>query len=32
VLAGVTAAQLGAGRPLLYFGGRLLPDAIEERQ
>jgi flavin reductase (DIM6/NTAB) family NADH-FMN oxidoreductase RutF len=32
VLAGVTAAQLGAGRPLLYFGGRLLPDAIEEQQ
>jgi flavin reductase (DIM6/NTAB) family NADH-FMN oxidoreductase RutF len=30
VLAGVTAAQQGAGRPLLYFGGRLHPGAIEE--
>ena len=31
VLAGVTAAQLGAGRPLLYFGGRLHAGVIEEQ-
>lgn len=30
VLAGVTAAELGSGRPLLYFGGRLHAAAIEE--
>ena len=30
VLAGVTAAQLGAGRPLLYFDGQLHAGLIEE--
>ena len=30
VLGGVTAAQLGAGRPLLSFGGRLHAGAIKE--
>ncbi|ANP51926.1 flavin reductase (DIM6/NTAB) family NADH-FMN oxidoreductase RutF [Streptomyces griseochromogenes] len=29
VLAGVTAVADGMGRPLLYFGGRLHPAAIE---
>jgi flavin reductase (DIM6/NTAB) family NADH-FMN oxidoreductase RutF len=30
VLAGVTAAQLGAGRPLLSFGGRLHAGTIKD--
>lgn len=30
VLAGVTAARVGTGAPLLYFAGRLHPGAIEE--
>ncbi|MER6384253.1 flavin reductase family protein [Streptomyces sp. NPDC001250] len=30
ILAGVTAVADGMGRPLLYFGGRLHPGAIED--